>query len=60
MHLFALVMQRQARRVYEMLRLRVTNQNDQKEMKEYRIDVKRRLNIPYQVSKYLFALAFIA
>ncbi|ODM94910.1 Histone acetyltransferase type B catalytic subunit [Orchesella cincta] len=39
---------RQARRVYEMLRLRVTNENDPKELKEYRLDVKRRLNIPYQ------------
>ncbi|CAL8130628.1 unnamed protein product [Orchesella dallaii] len=39
---------RQARRAYEMLRLRITNENDEKEFKEYRIDVKRRLNIPYQ------------
>jgi len=39
---------RQARRVYEMLRLRVTNINNEKEFKEYRLDVKRRLNIPYQ------------
>jgi len=39
---------RQARRVYEMLRLRVTNINNEKEFKEFRLDVKRRLNIPYQ------------
>jgi histone acetyltransferase 1 len=39
---------RQARRMFELLRLRSINVNNDKEFKEYRLDVKRRLNIPYQ------------
>jgi histone acetyltransferase 1 len=39
---------RQSRRVYEMLRLRETNIHNEKDFKEFRLDVKRRLNIPYQ------------
>ncbi|CAG7819872.1 unnamed protein product [Allacma fusca] len=39
---------RQSRRMFELLRLRSINVNNDKEFKEYRLDVKRRLNIPYQ------------
>ena len=39
----------QCRRVYEILRLQVTNVNEPTEYKEYRLDIKRRLNIPFQV-----------
>lgn len=41
--------QRQARRVYEILRLMSTNTADEKEMRAYRIDVKRRLEAPLKV-----------
>ena len=37
---------RQARRVYEILRLKNTNKNDEKEFKEYRLCVKQRLYAP--------------
>ncbi|XP_051155616.1 histone acetyltransferase type B catalytic subunit [Leptopilina boulardi] len=37
---------RQARRIYEILRLRETNTSDESEYRCYRLDVKRRLNIP--------------
>lgn len=39
---------KQARRVYEILRLKCTDVNDPNEYKEYRLDVKNRLNAPYQ------------
>jgi histone acetyltransferase 1 len=39
---------RQSRRVYEILRLRVTDCMNKHELKNYRLDVKRRLNIPFQ------------
>jgi len=48
MHSF-LYLKRQAHRIYEILRLQVTNINNEAEFKEYRLDVKQRLNIPYQV-----------
>lgn len=38
----------QTRRVYEILRLKVTNKADYDEFRNYRLDVKRRLNIPFQ------------
>lgn len=41
--------QRQARRVYEILRFHATNIADADQYRAYRLDVKRRLNIPYQV-----------
>ena len=41
--------QRQARRIYEILRFKATNLADAEEYRGYRLDVKRRLNIPYQV-----------
>lgn len=40
--------QKQARRVYEILRLRTTDLTNEQEYREYRLDVKRRLNIPYR------------
>lgn len=42
-------LQKQARRVYEILRFHATNVADAEEYRAYRLDVKRRLNIPYQV-----------
>ncbi|GIY90632.1 histone acetyltransferase type B catalytic subunit [Caerostris darwini] len=39
---------KQARRVYEILRLKNTNLNDKEEYRAYRLDVKNRLNIPFQ------------
>lgn len=39
---------KQARRVYEILRLGVTNMNDPKEYRKYRILIKNRLNAPHQ------------
>ncbi|XP_076659519.1 histone acetyltransferase 1 [Halictus rubicundus] len=39
---------RQARRVYEILRLRTTDLSNENEYREYRLDVKKRLNIPYK------------
>lgn len=44
-----LSLQKQARRIYEILRFRATNLADPAEYRTYRLDVKRRLNIPYQV-----------
>lgn len=39
---------KQIRRVYEILRLKNTDCHNSSEFKKYRIDVKRRLNIPFQ------------
>nr|XP_033337171.1 histone acetyltransferase type B catalytic subunit isoform X1 [Megalopta genalis]XP_033337172.1 histone acetyltransferase type B catalytic subunit isoform X1 [Megalopta genalis]XP_033337173.1 histone acetyltransferase type B catalytic subunit isoform X1 [Megalopta genalis] len=39
---------RQTRRVYEILRLRSTDLSNENEYREYRLDVKKRLNIPYK------------
>ncbi|XP_075221855.1 histone acetyltransferase 1 [Lycorma delicatula] len=39
---------KQARRVYEILRLKATDMNDEKHYRNYRLNVKKRLNIPYQ------------
>lgn len=39
---------KQARRIYEILRFHVTNVADPAEYRNYRLDIKRRLNIPYQ------------
>ena len=43
---------KQARKVYEILRLKNTNKSNQEEYKAYRIDVKQRLNKPYHVSHH--------
>ncbi|XP_037068304.1 histone acetyltransferase type B catalytic subunit-like [Pollicipes pollicipes] len=39
---------KQVRRVYEILRLRATNLSDKEEYRNFRLDVKKRLNMPYQ------------
>ena len=36
------------RRVYEIIRLHYTSLADKEEYKSYKLDVKKRLNIPYQ------------
>ena len=43
------ILQMQCRRVYEILRLRVTDLSNPEEYKSYRLEVKKRLNIPFQV-----------
>ncbi|CAN7980282.1 unnamed protein product [Ixodes pacificus] len=42
---------KQARRVYEILRLRVTNTANPGQYQKYRLEVKNRLNAPYQRQK---------
>jgi histone acetyltransferase 1 len=42
------ICRKQARRVYEIIRLHYTSLSDLQQYKDYRIDVKRRLNVPYQ------------
>lgn len=39
---------KQARRVYEILRFQVTDTSNKEEYKAFRLDVKKRLNIPFQ------------
>ena len=54
-----LSLQQQARRVYEILRLRITDRTDVNMYRDYRIDVKNRLNIPHQVNHVLlFTFSF--
>lgn len=42
------ICKKQARRVYEIVRLHYTSPADKEQYKEYRVDVKRRLNAPFQ------------
>jgi len=42
------ITRKQVRRVYEILRLQATSVLDEESYKGFRLDVKRRLNIPYQ------------
>lgn len=42
-------LQKQARRVYEILRLKATDRSNQEAYKTYRLMVKNRLNGPHQV-----------
>lgn len=42
-------LQAQARRVYEILRLRATDRSDPQQYRSYRLAVKNRLNAPHQV-----------
>jgi len=42
------ICRKQARRVYEIIRLHYTSLSNMQEYKEYKLDVKKRLNIPYQ------------
>lgn len=46
-----IALQKQARRVYEILRLRMTDIHNKEEYRRYRLDVKNRLNVPYQVRR---------
>ncbi|XP_021938160.1 histone acetyltransferase type B catalytic subunit isoform X2 [Zootermopsis nevadensis] len=39
---------KQARRVYEILRLQMTDIHNSEQYRRYRLDVKNRLNVPYQ------------
>lgn len=39
---------RQSRKVYEILKLRITNKSDEDDYKNYRLEIKNRLNIPNQ------------
>lgn len=41
---------KQARRIYEILRLKNTNTSDKTAYLNYRLEVKNRLNAPFQVS----------
>ncbi|CAH3154645.1 unnamed protein product [Pocillopora meandrina] len=41
----------QCRRVYEILRLRVTDLSNAEDYKSYRLEVKKRLNVPFQKEK---------
>lgn len=42
---------KQARRVYEILKWMTINQGDEEEVRSYRLEVKQRLNIPFQKQK---------
>ncbi|XP_070535512.1 histone acetyltransferase type B catalytic subunit-like isoform X2 [Ptychodera flava] len=42
---------KQTRRIYEILRLRVTDESNSEQFKQYRLDIKKRLNMPYQKEK---------
>jgi len=42
---------RQARKVYEVLKLRITNKKNEDEYRAYRLEIKNRLNIPNQKQK---------
>lgn len=42
---------RQCRTIYEILRLKATNTNDPKDYQEYRLCVKKRLNVPHHKQK---------
>lgn len=42
---------KQARRVYEILRLKNTDLDDEEDYRAYRLDVKNRLNVPFQREK---------
>jgi len=39
---------KQARRIYEILRLKATDQSNKEQVKGYRLDIKKRLNMPFQ------------
>ncbi|RUS88450.1 hypothetical protein EGW08_003787 [Elysia chlorotica] len=44
----------QTRRVYEILRLKSTNENNKQMFRDYRLDVKKRLNLPYLRNRRTF------
>lgn len=47
-------MQKHARRVYEILRLRNTDMSDEEKAREFRLEVKKRLFGPYRVGVFTF------
>lgn len=47
--LFFCSLQKHARRVYEILRLRATDMSDEEKARAYRLEVKKRLFGPYRV-----------
>lgn len=49
-------MQKHARRVYEILRLRNTDMSDEQKAREFRLEVKKRLFGPYRVGVFTFTL----
>lgn len=55
-------LQKHARRVYEILRLRATDMSDEEQAREYRLEVKKRLFGPYKVElhSYGFEMEFFA
>lgn len=42
---------RQARKIYEILKLRIIDKSDEEEYRNYRLEIKNRLNIPNQKQK---------
>ena len=46
---FVPLLQKHARRVYEILRLKATDMSDEEKAREYRLEVKKRLFGPYRV-----------
>jgi histone acetyltransferase 1 len=42
------ISKKQARRIYEILRLKFTPKFDEQQMKLYRLDIKNRLNAPHK------------
>jgi len=42
------ICKKQSRRIYEIIRLHYTSLSNPQEYKDYRLDVKKRLNVPYQ------------
>ncbi|XP_066901057.1 histone acetyltransferase type B catalytic subunit-like [Halyomorpha halys] len=48
MHIICKINKKQARRVYEILKLKYLNRLNEQEFTNYRVEIKRRLNQPYQ------------
>lgn len=51
--------QKHARRVYEILRLRNTDMSDEEKAREFRLEVKKRLFGPYRVGPHLCDLKLL-
>lgn len=52
--IFLFCVQKHARRVYEILRLRNTDMSDEEKAREFRLEVKKRLFGPYRVGVFTF------
>ena len=50
------ILQKQTRHIYEILRLRVTDCFDPVQYKAYKVDIKKRLNLPFQVYVLVYDL----